>query len=543
MLIFIFVSIEELEERIRVLEIENSNFHSKNETLHSKNKTLHSKNKTLHSKVDELLSKNENLSALVARLQKIAFGKRSEKAKLLLDPNQMSLLGKEEVEALVKVVTEELDEQESRTKKKIGNRYEVPHTGRNKLPEHLEVIEHRIEPEEDVSNMKFVKDIITETLDYIPGKLIRKRIIRPLYVEITKSRITKKKKERLVCAEMPSRPIEKGIPEAALLAYLCKSKFVDHLPFYRIIEIFKREFNYEISRATISRWFAKCCKLIKPIFEEVKKEILSQDYLMVDETPIKVQEDGKPGACHQGYLWLYEDPRTRLVIYDYRRSRKAEGPSAVLENFKGAIQTDGYSGYEKLNTLKEDIDVFYCWAHARRKFVEAYDFDKASVGEVIDWIGKLYGIEKNLREQNATNEKRFEVRQSESKPILASIKKWCVGNASKHAAHPPIAKAIKYVMKRWLGFIKYCEDGKYEIDNNFVENSVRPVALGRKNYLFTGTHEFAEHTAMMYSLMTCCKRHNIDPQAWLKDIFERIPNHKINKIGELMPNNWKVREG
>ena len=497
----------------------------------------------LEMEVKDLHSANENLRALVARLQKIAFGKRSEKAKLLLDANQLSLLGKAEVEALVRVVSEELDEQEAVAKEKVGKRYEVPHAGRNELPEHLEVVEEVIAPEEDTSKMKFVKNIVTETLDYIPGKLVRKRIIRPLFIEITKSRITKKKKERFVCAELPVRAIEKGIPEAALLAYLFKSKYVDHLPFYRIIEIFKREFNYEISRATLSRWFAKCCKLIKPIFDKVKANILATDYLMVDETRLKVQEGGKTGSCHEGWLWLYEDPRTRLVIYDYRKSRSANGPLEILNNFKGSIQTDGYSGYDKLKKINRNIKVFYCWAHARRKFVEAYEFDKAGVGEVIEQIGKLYGIEKELRGKNASVEERFETRQAQSKPILQSIKQWCIENAAKYVPGTPVAKAINYVMKRWAGFSKYSENGSYEIDNNFVENSVRPVAVGRKNYLFAGTHEFAKYTAMMYSLMTCCRRNNVDPQAWLKDVFERVPNHKINKIEELMPNNWKKMEG
>ena len=187
--------------------------------------------------------------------------------------------------------------------------------------------------------------------------------------------------------------------------------------------------------------------------------------------------------------------------------------------------------------------MFYCWAHARRKFVEAYEFDKAGVGEVIEQIGKLYGIEKELRGKNASVEERFETRQAQSKPILQSIKQWCIENAAKYVPGTPVAKAINYVMKRWAGFSKYSENGSYEIDNNFVENSVRPVAVGRKNYLFAGTHEFAKYTAMMYSLMTCCRRNNVDPQAWLKDVFERVPNHKINKIEELMPNNWKKMEG
>jgi len=487
---------------------------------------------------DELKRKVQIQELEIERLRRIAFGVKSEKAHLLQDPNQMQLHDQNDLAALVEV------KEEKRRVTKIVNRSVTAkqnHPGRNPLPEHLPLEEITIEPKEDTSKMKFIRNEISETLDYVPGKLIRKRIIRPIYLETIKSRITKKKKHRLVVAELPERPIPKGIPEAGLLAYLFVCKYVDHLPFHRIIERFRREFNYELSRATVSRWLAKSCELIKPLYDHIKDKVLDCDYLMVDETRIKVQQEGQPGKCHEGWLWLYENPHTKLVIYDYQRTRSSVGPLNMLKNFNGHIQTDGYSSYQLVKKVME-IKGLLCWAHARRKFVEAYNFDKKVVQEIIDLIKGLYKIEKDLRQANATHVERYEKRQETSLPILNQIKTWCKDRALKYPPKTPVSEAIKYLLSRWKSYIEYTTDGKFEIDNNLVENSVRPVALGRKNYLFCGTDAFAEYTAMMYSLFTCCRRNGVEPIAWLKDVLERLPNHSVKKLGILGPGEW-VKQG
>jgi len=475
----------------------------------------------------------ESLKFRLAQLEKMVFGRKSEKYKHLVDPQQLSLLADAEL-----AITQTAEVVETVVKKKI-KKSRPNHGGRNKLPTNLPVETITIEPEEDTSGMKYIGDEVTETLDYTPGVLKIRRVIRPKYLKETTSRITKKPKQQIILAELPDRPIPKGIPEAGLLAHIFVCKYIDHLPFYRLTQRFKRDYDWDPSATTISGWFKSCCQLLQPLYNLLKQKILATDYLMVDETHYKVQEDGKAGKCFNGWFWLYEDPKSKLVIYDYRKDRSADSPLDMLANFSGHIQVDGYSSYPVVER-KLPITLLGCWAHARRKFVEAHEYDKKGVDEVLQLIKGLYKIEKQLREAHATDAKRFELRQLKSKPLLDKIALWMKENAAKYPPASPVGKAIKYAANRWKELLVYTTDGKFEIDNNLVENSVRPVALGRKNYLFAGSHEAAKNAGMMYSFFTSCRRNNVNPFDWLKDVLERIPEHSVRRLDELLPGRWEV---
>ena len=475
-----------------------------------------------------------SLKFRLAQLEKMIFGRKSEKYKHLLDPQQLSLLPESEM-----AVVEQEEVVETVVKKKT-KKPRPNHGGRNNLPTNLPVEVITIEPEEDTTGMKHIGDEVTETLDYTPGILKIRQVVRPKYLKETTSRITKKPKQQIILAELPDRPIPKGIPEAGLLAHIFVCKYIDHLPFYRLIQRFKRDYDWNPSRTTISGWFKSCCQLLRPLYNLLKQKILSTDYLMVDETHYKVQEDGKAGKCFEGWFWLYEDPQSKLVIYDYRFDRSSDNPLDMLADFSGHIQVDGHSSYPVVER-KLPIVLLSCWAHARRKFVEAYDYDKKGVDEVLQLINGLYKIESELREEKADHARRFEVRQQKSKPLLAQIGTWMKDNAGKYTPTSPVARAIKYSANRWKELQVYITDGKFEIDNNLVENSVRPVALGRKNYLFAGSHEAAQNAAMMYSFFTSCRRNDVNPFEWLKDVLERIPMQSMKRLEELLPGKWEKR--
>jgi transposase len=396
------------------------------------------------------------------------------------------------------------------------------------LPAHLPRVEHIIEPEESTEGMKKIGEEVTETLDYIPGKLQVKKYIRPKYA--------KPQGEGIVIGSLPSRLIEKGIAEASLLAFLLTGKYVDHLPLHRQIEILKR-LGVTLPASTVSDWVSSSLKAITPLYDCLVEKVKTSAYLQVDETTIKVLDKDKKGTTHRGYYWVYHAVKESLVFFDYRDGRSREGPTEILKNHKGYLQTDGYAGYEEFG-LREGIALLHCMAHARRYFEKALGNHKEAAEHALKEIQKLYTIERKCREAGITGEERKQIRQEEAVPVLKSLQVWMVEQYPKVNPTSPFGEALSYSLKRWKGLSYYTENGDLEIDNNLIENAIRPVAVGRKNYLFAGSHEAAQRAAMMYSLFACCKKNQVNPNEWLIDVLDRISDHSINKIEELLPNNW-----
>ena len=407
------------------------------------------------------------------------------------------------------------------------------HPGRTKLPEHLERREIIIEPAEVTGGCKKIGEEITEELEYEPGKLFVNRYVRPKYVMTDNKSI--------IIAPMIDRPLPKAIVGPGLLAQIIIDKYVDHLPLYRQMERFKRE-GINIPYSTIGDWVKNGCTLIDPLYESLKKLIVRSNYLHADESPIKVLDKDKKGSSagsvHRGYYWVYHNSIEGIVLFDYREGRGREGPVEVLENFKGYLQTDGYAVYDYFKD-KEGIEVMHCMAHARRMFYEARDNDKTTAEYALQQIGLLYDIERTAKEQQLTPNQILPLRSQEAVPVLQSLGTWMKEAYLKALPKSTIGKALGYSIQRWPELMLYATDGKLNIDNNPVENQVRPVAIGRKNYLFAGSHDAAKRSAMLYSLMGTCKLHGINPFIWLRDVLQRINNHPINKITELLPQNWQ----
>jgi transposase len=490
------------------------------------NNSFHQKSVPLDAEyVRNLEQENVTLRHEISNLKRLIFGSKSESFIPQNTPaKQLSLDIQAEAIATCSVAKAQKIEY---TRQQLEIKKD--HPGRTKLPEHLERREIIIEPLQKTEGCKKIGDEVTEELEYEPGKLFVNRYVRPKYVTGDNSAI--------IIAAMIDRPLPKAIAGAGLLAQIIIDKYVDHLPLYRQEQRFKRE-GVNIAYSTISDWIKNGCALLDPLGEALKKIVISSDYLHADETPLKVLDKNKKGTTHRGFYWVYHNSIDNLVWFDYQQGRGREGPNEILKDFKGYLQTDGYNVY---NIFKEnkDITVLHCMAHARRKFFEAKDNNAAIAEYALERIGLLYAIERKIKEQQLTADEIYELRQAEAVPILASLGKWVKETYLTSLPKSTIGKALGYSIERWPELMIYASDGKLSIDNNPVENSIRPVAIGRKNYLFAGSHEAAQRSAMLYSFLGTCKLNDINPFIWLQDVLRRISNHPINKIAELLPQNWK----
>jgi len=459
------------------------------------------------------------------QLKKMIFGARQERFVANgADPAQLAMGLESEVVATTSLVKAKKIEY-TRLQGVLPNPA-TSHQGRMKLPEHLERKEILVDVKHPEGS-RHIGQEITEELEYQPGKLYVNRFVRPKYVSPDN--------QTILIAPMPERPLPKAIAGPGLLAQIVIDKYVDHLPLHRQQQRFSRE-KISIPYSTITDWVSNTCKLITPLYDALAKEVLASDYLHVDETPIKVLDKNKKGETHRGYFWVYHNSLQDLVLFDYQPGRGREGPSEMLKDFKGHLQTDGYAAYNIFDHQK-DVTLLHCMAHARRKFVEAQLNDAARAEYALSQFQLVYAIERRAAEQQLSHEQVLQLRQRESVPILEALGKWMQQTYIEVLPKSTIGKALAYSIERWKQLMIYTTDGKLNIDNNLVENAIRPVAVGRKNYLFAGSHEAAQRSAMLYSLMGICRLHDINPFSWLKNVLEIIPSYPINRIHELLPHN------
>lgn len=457
------------------------------------------------------------------QLKKLVFGSRSERFQPQ-DPGQLALaLNSEQLPAAPTLPVLQISYQ--RQSASLAKK----HPGRLPLPAHLPRKQVLLEPEGvDTSLWKRIGQEITEELDYVPCRLFVRQYVRPKYAHPSG--------EGVLIADLPQRPIPKAIAGPALLAHIISSKFINHLPVYRQAQQFKRE-GVSLAPSTINDWIKASCQLLEPLYQVLRQQVLASDYLQVDESPIQVLEKDKKGSSHRGYHWVYHAPEKRLVLFDYRRGRGREGPTELLQYFRGYLQTDGYTVYEDF-AGKEGVLLLGCMAHARRKFVEAEKNDPQRAAYVLGQLQKLYALERKGKEEQLSEQVFLTLRQEQAAPILEQLKAWLLENYQQVMPKSPIGQAIAYALARWEKLSAYLQHVRLQIDNNLVENAIRPLALGRKNYLFCGSHDGAGRAAMLYSFMGTCKIHQINPQVWLTDVLERIAAHPVNKLQGLLPGSW-----
>ncbi len=485
---------------------------------------------TKHEQVNELQSQKNNLLQLqIIELQKFIFTGKQEKFKPTPNSNEQQTALFEN-DKIAEVAVESIKHVKGYDVKQTVVR--VNHPGRNPLPTHLRREEIILTPAEDVTGLKPVGQEITEILEYHEGELYVKKYIRPEYIQPTADGTQAKR----VIAALPNIPIAKSYVGASLLAHLMASKYVDHTPIYRKLQMLGRQ-KITIEDNTVNNWFKNGCNLIVPLFEAHERQVLQTHYLAVDETPIKVLDKTKKGTTHQGYYWVYYNTHSRQVLFKYQTGRSAAWPKETLQNYQGYLQTDGYAAYNQFDNA-QGITTLNCWAHARRKFIDAQSFDNAKASEVLGQIQLLYAVEKHCAENKYTPDEIKNYRQQNAVLILNTLHDILQTQLTNSLLKSPLGIALQYTLARWDKLNVYLQDGNLRIDNNLVENSIRPVAIGRKNYMFAGNHEAAQRSAMLYSLFATCKLHNVNPIQWFTYVFENINDHKIKDIEQLLPQNY-----
>jgi transposase len=524
------ISSKELKKQVKFLTRENQFVEKKllvsEENLQVAKEQIQASEKEIQASEKEIQASEEEIKYLkfqLAQMKRMLFGVKRERFISNIIVDQLTLPFDVPQEPIAEQAVEKIEY----TRKKTSREN---HHGRLDLPSHLPVEEIIIEPEQSTEGLKCIGQEITKELDYVPAKLFVRHFIRNKYALPNG--------EGVIIGELPSRPIEKGIAGAGLLSDILVEKFVDHLPIYRQIERFKRE-DIKLPASTIDSWITQTAYLVTPLYDQLKKLVLGQGYIQADETPIKVLDKNKKGKTHQGYHWVYNAPLQNAVFYDYRPGRGREGPSELLKNFKGYLQTDGYSVYDWF-AKQTGITHVGCMAHARRYFEKALDYDAEKAGLVLKKIQALYVIERKAREENMSAAQRKELRLDESLPVMNKLGKLIALMQKTSVPKSPMGIALEYTSKRWDILSNFMYDGSLEIDNNWVENAIRPNALGRKNYLFAGSHEGAKRAAIFYSFFGTCKKNNVNPYLWLKKVLEIMPDYPANKLTDLLPQNLQL---
>lgn len=379
---------------------------------------------------------------------------------------------------------------------------------------------------------------VAEVLDYEPGSFKVIRHIRPKFACTQCHTVTQ--------ALAPSRPIDRCMAGAGLLAQVVVSKYCDHTPLYRQTQIYARA-GVHIERSTQCDWVAGIASLVHPVVDCLQRYVLSAGKIHTDDTPVPVLSPGR-GRTKTARLWVYArddrawaDPSPPAVWYQYSENRKGENPRRHLEGFAGILQADAYAGYDKIFTDGTIVEAA-CWAHCRRKFYEVHERQGHASGtlahQALQRIGKLYAIEQDVRGHSA--EHRQQNRQMHAKPLLLELHHWLNASLAQLSAKSPLAGAIGYALSNWCALNVYVDDGRVEIDNNTAERALRSVVLGRKNYLHFGSDSGGDRAAILYSLIGTCKLNGIDPYAYLRYVLERIADHPINRVTELLP--WVVAQ-
>jgi len=499
--------------------------------LEKQNAQLRIENESLRAQIASL---QHDLADMKGKLQHVLqqmFGKKTEQ----LDPRQLELL----LSGLKAQETPPLPTPVLRISTAAR-----PRRGARKprIPENLPTEDIVIDPAEvtaDPPAFKCIGEEITQELDVVPPKYYRRRFIRRKYV------LRAERSQPPVIAPLPPRLITGGYASIGLVVDIAIQKFMDHLPLYRQEQIMKR-YGIEISRKTMCDWMGQIAWWLKPIYQCVGAELRRCGYLQVDETPVRYCR-AEGGGSAQGYLWVYHRPGGS-VLYEWHTGRGADCLDNMLETFGGKMQTDGYVVYRSYATRRREqiaqgegkklIELAACWAHARRRFHEALEESPGQASWVLRQIQHLYRIEEELRRQSAGPALRAAVRGAQSAMVLCRIEKALRLKLPAHRPTSQMGKAIGYTLSLWEQLLVYVADGRVEIDNNLVENAIRPTAIGKKNFLFFGDPEAGERSAIIYTLLENCKREGIDAREYLKDVLSRRLTTSIDQLERLTPANW-----
>lgn len=487
----------------------------------------------------ELLARNADLEKENALLrQKIdllvrkLFGTSSEK----LDPAQLMLLLQDVEQSPGKAPEPVVMEAPRRSTVPSP-----PSTKRTpRLPEHLPVIEEVIDPAPVKAHPEVWRRIgeeVSERLDYEPARFLRRRIVRPKYVRRGAIDVVP------LVAPLPDSLLERSLVTPGLLAQIVVAKYCDHLPLYRQESIYWTRHQVWLPRQTMAEWVALAAEWLTPIYHQIRADVLGCGYVQVDETPIRYLAPGH-GRTKLGYLWTCSDPRGD-VIFHWETSRAATCLEKIIPvNFCGTLQCDGYEAYDCFARRRGDqIVLAGCLAHVRRKFCEALEQSPKVAGWILRHLQHLYALESQLRQSRAGPKLRAAERERTSRPVLKRLHRALLRLKLKRRFLPRslMGRAIDYALAQWLALLVFLGDGRLEIDNNHVENAIRPTAVGKKNWLFVGEAAAGDRGAIIYTVIESCRRRGIDPFAYLREVFTRLPSMTNRQVKDITPQAWAKR--
>jgi len=471
---------------------------------------------------EEILNAQEKIDYLQRRL----YGQNRER---FTDPDQTEIFD----DYIPEVHAPEVEEEEEEVVKKRRKRRRRPRSGRYK---DLPTVIISIDPEGDLSHLRKIGEEVHSVLHFQPARFVILQYVRNKYVD------PNDKEAGVLMGTLPDNIKGKRSATAETLTEVVINKYVDHLPVDRTRKQFLR-LGADLPNSTLNDFCAHVANDLKPLHELLRQEVLDSEYIQADETRIPVRDPVKSkasGKNHLGYFWLYSAPTPLLVFVDYQRGRSRDGPLKILDGFQGKLQTDGYSVYEYFDTL-DGIDQFNCVTHCRRKFEKVksseYEFVQQNVKVVLSLFRKIYAIERDLRERGVSFDQRRVERQQKSAPLFEKLKTFLEANATMGTES--WKQAVYYALIRWEKLTRFLDHGEVEIDTNLVENRVRPIAIGRKNYLFAGSHEAAQRAAILYSLLNTCTLHDVNPREWLVDVLTRIDAIPQEELYTLLPQHWK----
>ena len=482
---------------------------------------------TISSKDREILYRQAKIDQLIhemAVLKRWKFGRSREQ----LDASQASLLD-ETIDADIAAIEQELQNLAPPDKAAKEPRQQPK---RAALPPELPRVELHHEPDSTTCScgcqLKRIGEDVSEKLDYSPGVLTVQRHVRGKWAC--------SKCQTLTQAPVPAQIIDKGLPTSGLLAQVLVAKYADHLPLYRQETIFGRS-GYPIARSTLAQWVGVCGVQLQPLVDALKTCMLQSVVLHADETPVAMLKPGNK-KTHRAYLWAYapgafED--LKAVVYDFCESRAGEHARAFPGDWSGGLVCDDFSGYKA--SFGAAITEVGCMAHARRKFFDLHVSNKSEIAQqALTTIGQLYEVEREVKHLSADERRRS--RKDKSKPLLDGLHQWMLLQRQRVTDGTAIAKALDYSLKRWVALTRFVEDGRLPIDNNWIENQIRPIAIGRNNWLFAGSLRAGQRAAAVMSLIQSAKLNGHDPYAYLKDVLARLPTHRNSLIEELLPHRW-----
>lgn len=484
----------------------------------------------LETENSQLREQLKEAELLIAELRRELFGPKADKLTAEQEEQLKALNQDLEDEAQRPApVSDQVLEREDRAARRRRQR----RRGRHPLPDHLETETVTIEPEETVcpccgKPLERIGEEVSEEIDLIPAKLIRRRTVRPKYA-------CRCGQAGVKIAPLPQRLIPQSRLGLGLATHILLSRFDDHLSFYRLEQQFRERHRIIIPRQQMVQWVEQIAFWLRPVYDAMWQRMLAGGYLQVDETPVRVLDPDVEGKAARGFLWFYAVPHGDVIL-DFDRSRALKVVRERLKDFTGTIQTDAYKVYQSLERKESRIERIGCLAHARRRFYTALQQNLPDAVWFISKIRLLYQIEDEARELAPSA--RHDLRQQKAPAIWESLKAKAVELQPKFLPKSTIGSAIRYFLDEYDALTGYLRNGSYEIDNNLVENSIRPSAIGKRRWLFIGHPQAGWRSAVIYSIIVSCRRRGINPQEYLTEVLRRLPEQKINRIEELLPGNW-----